>query len=140
MTRNSALGALFAALMVAGSFAAPSAAEETQLEARAQDAAALLDSKDPYQRQVGFLRLEALRDPATGPLIRRHLASTDGEHRAQAVRALAAIEGVHAAPDLLQSLRADRDADVRRAALLGLEPLAELDEKILPALIDALRD
>ena len=140
MTRNSAAGALFAALMVAGSFAAPSAAEDAQLDPRAQNAAVLLDSKDAYQRQVGFLRLEALRDPATGPIIRRYLASKDGEQRAQAVRALAAIEGVQAAPDLLQALGGDRDAEVRRAALLGLEPLARLDPKILPALIEALRD
>ena len=140
MTRNSAAGALFAALMVAGSFAAPSAAEDAQLDPRAQNAAALLDSKDAYQRQVGFLRLEALRDPATGPIIRRYLGSKDGEQRAQAVRALAAIEGVQAAPDLLQALGGDRDAEVRRAALLGLEPLARLDPKILPALIEALRD
>ena len=139
--RHVVVRALVAALIVVEGSAAISAAEDAGLDPKAQNAAALLDSKDAYQRQVGFLRLEALRDPATGPIIRRHMASKDGEDRAQAVRALAAVEGARAVPDLLQALRGDRDADVRRAALLGLEPLARLDPKnILPALIDALRD
>lgn len=140
MRRDGSLWAWLTVLALAGGLAGRVEAEDAALEARAQSAAALLDSQDPYQRQVGFIRLEALRDPATGPVIRRHLTSKDTDHRAQAVRALGAIEGVRAVPDLIRSLRQDQDAEVRRAALLGLEPLVPLDPQILPALIEALRD
>lgn len=100
----------------------------------------LLDDRDDYQRSLGFLRLEALRDPATIPLIRGYLASADAQTRAYAVRALAAVEGAAAAPMLLQVLGADRSHAVRRAALLGLEPLHRSHPDILPAFIKALRD
>jgi HEAT repeat protein len=107
---------------------------------RAKDAMALLASDDPYQRQVGFLRLEALRDPSTVEAVRRYLDSTDPERRAEAVRALAAIEGVLAVPRLLAVLRTDKQPLVRRAALLGLEPLAGTSPDVLPAFLAALRD
>ena len=106
----------------------------------AADALALLGSGDAYERQKGFLRLEALRDPGTVDAIRPYVDSKDPELRAYSLRALAAIDGVHAAPLLLERLRTDKHPRVRRAALLGLEPLAGSDPHILPALIAALRD
>ena len=60
--------------------------------------------------------------------------------RAYAFRALAAIEGAQAVPLLLEALRTDKQPRVRRAALLGLEPLQQSDPNILPAFIKALRD
>ena len=140
MTRRTVFSRTVVMLVIAAGVGAPAGAEDAALDPRAQNAAALLDSTDAYQRQVGFLRLEALRDPATGPIIRRHMASKDAEHRAQAVRALGAVEGVRAVPDLIDALRNDRDPDVRRSALLGLETLAPQDPQVLPALIGALRD
>src|SRR3989338_5332594 len=52
----------------------------------------LVESKDPYQQQLGFLRLEALREIGTAPLIRRYLTHREPEMRAYTLRALAAIE------------------------------------------------
>ena len=116
-------------------------AEETgPTDPRAKEALALMESNDPYQREVGFLRLEALRDPATTPALGRYLGSNDPERRAEAVRALAAIEGGRAVPQLLEVLRRDTHPLVRRAALLGLEPLARANPEILPAFIAALQD
>lgn len=100
----------------------------------------LLESADPYQRQVGFLRLEALREASTVDTITRYLDSPDVETRAYSLRALAAIEGVSAVPLLLERLRQDRDPRVRRAALLGLEPFQPNHPEILPAFLKALRD
>lgn len=109
--------------------------------AKATEALQLIESEDPYQRQLGFLRLEALREPAAGEAIRRHVRSRDPDMRAWTLRALAAIEGSAAAPVLLERLSADRQPRVRWAAVLGLEPLAKQDPAaILPALIKALRD
>ena len=106
----------------------------------AADALALLGSGDAYERQKGFLRLEALRDPGTVDAIRPYVDSKDPELRAYSLRALAAIEGVRVVPLLLERLRSDQHPRVRRAALLGLEPLAGGAPTILPALIAALRD
>jgi len=100
----------------------------------------LVESKDPYQQQLGFLRLEALRELSTAPLIRNYLTHREPEMRGYALRALAAIEGAAAVPTLLGALNTDKQALVRRAALLGLEPLQETDPNILPAFIKALRD
>ena len=134
---------MVAAIMV-GIAAAPApragAAEAGPTDTRAKEALALLESNDPYQREVGFLRLEALRDPSTVEAVRRYLDSQDPERRAEAVRALAAIEGGRAVPQLLETLRRDKQPLVRRAALLGLEPLARANPEILPAFIAALRD
>lgn len=107
---------------------------------KAADAAGLLGSRDPYLRQLGFLRLEALREPGSLHAIDPYLTSRDPDARALAARALAAIQGAAAAPRLLDILKTDKSAVVRRAALLGLEPLEPADPAILPACIKALRD
>ncbi|MBI2104787.1 MAG: HEAT repeat domain-containing protein [Candidatus Omnitrophica bacterium] len=107
---------------------------------RVAEALQLIESADPYQRQLGFLRLEALRDPSAADAIRKHLESKDPDLRAYTLRALAAMQGPAAIPQLLQSLRGDRHPAVRRAALLGLEPLREHDPELIPAFIAALRD
>lgn len=108
--------------------------------AKAEEALRLLESADPYQRELGFLRLEALRERSTMPTIKTYLTSQDPEVRAYSVRALAAIEGVEAIPALLHVLGADKNPRVRRAALLGLEPLQRSDPQVLPAFLKALRD
>ena len=107
---------------------------------RAVEAIRLLESPDPYERQLGFLRLEALREPSTVEAIERYVAHPDPEVRAESLRALAAIQGLVAAPRLLQALKTDRHPVVRRAALLGLEPLVKGHPDILPACLKALRD
>lgn len=107
---------------------------------KAVEAIQLLESEDPYQRQVGFLRLEALREPSTAPAIKVYIDSKDPELRAYSLRALAAIEGLSAVPFLLERLKTDKHPRVRRAALLALEPLQAGDQAILPACIVALRD
>lgn len=107
---------------------------------KAAEAMHLLNSSDPYDRQLGFLRLEALREPATVPTITPYLDSRDPELRAQSLRALAAIQGPQAVPVLLQRLKSDHHPRVRRAALLGLEPFQTSSPEILPAFIKALRD
>ena len=100
----------------------------------------LLQSRDPYQRQLGFLRLEALRESSSVPTISTYLTSKDPEMRAYSLRALAAIEGTGALPVLLQALNTEKKPRVRREVLLGLEPLQPSDPKILPAFLKALRD
>ena len=99
-----------------------------------------LESDDAYQRQLGFLRLEALRETATLDVIRQYLESPDEETRAYSLRAVAAIEGVASIPVLLEMLKTDADPRVRRAALLGVEPFSAFDPDILPACLLALRD
>ena len=133
---------LLVTLLLAGSCVMPRAwaAEPGSTDQRAKDAIALLESNDPYQRQVGFLRLEALRDPSTVGAIRPALTARDPERRAEAVRALAAIQGAEAVQQLLDILHADQHPHVRRAALLGLEPLARTNPEILPTFIAALKD
>jgi len=107
---------------------------------KAIEAMKLLDAPDPYQQQLGFLRLEALREPSTAETIKKYLQSPNEDMRSYSVRALAAIEGVAAVPVLLEQLKSDRTPRVRRAALLGLEPFQEADPRILSAFIKALRD
>ena len=109
---------------------------------KAVEAIRLLESKDAYQRQLGFLRLEALREPRTIPTIQTYAQSRDPEVRAYSLRALAAIDGSAVVPRLLQALNTDKQPVVRRAALLGLEPLQKNapNPNMLLAFIKALRD
>lgn len=115
---------------------APSAAPSP----KAVEAMQLLQSSDAYQQQLGFLRLEALRELSTVPMIQPYVTSKNPDTRAYSLRALAAIQTVAAVPLLLETLRREKDTRVRRAALLGLEPLVKADPAILPVLIQALRD
>jgi len=110
------------------------------LSPEAQDAVPRLDAQDSYTRQHAFLQLEALREPATAPLIRERLSSRDARTRAFSARALAAIQGVTAVPDLLARLKQDRSPEVRVAALLALEPFQDQHPDILPAFLGSLRD
>ncbi len=145
MTRR-ALAQLFCCLCVAawcGAVPMMASAEEAPVATpspKALEAVRLLESKDEYQRQLGFLRLEALREPATVSTIRRYADDRNADMRAYSLRALAAIEGLQAAPLLLERLHTDREPVVRRAALLGLEPLAKGNPYALAAFIAALRD
>lgn len=107
---------------------------------RALEAIRLIESSDPYEQQVGFLRLEALREPSTVEVLERYVDHPQAPRRAAGLRALAAIQGSAAAPRLLEHLRTERNAAVRRAILLGLEPFALQHPDILPAFIQALRD
>jgi len=104
------------------------------------EAFALAQSNDPFQQELGFLRLEALREPATVSLIRPYADHRDPDLRAYAVRALAAVQGPEAVPLLLQKLKTDRSARVRGAAILGMEPYQSSSPMMLPALLKALRD
>jgi len=124
----------------------PTQGQEQQLKVasapspKAIEAMHLAQSKDAYQRELGFLRLEALREPATIEFITGYLNRNEPDLRAYSLRALSAIQGPAAAPTLLAALQHDRQARVRRAALLGLEPLVPSDPAILPGLMKALRD
>ena len=89
-------------------FAEDTAPSQQDLNARATEALRLLNSADPYQRRLGFLRLEALRDPSTVSAIQPYVTSRDPELRASGLRALAAIQGVEAIPLLLHALKTDR--------------------------------
>ena len=100
----------------------------------------LLDSQDPYLRELGFLRLEALREPSTLETIKKHLTDDDPDIRAYSLRAVAAIEGLPSVPLLLNVLKRDPEPRVRRAALLGLEPFEKGNPDILPAFLTSLRD
>lgn len=107
---------------------------------QAAEALQLLTSEDDYQRKLGFLRLEALRELSTLPTLRAYLTDRDPEMRAYSLRAVAAVEGVAAAPTLVATLQADKEPRVRRAAVLGLEPFAMVDQAWLPPLLKALTD
>ncbi|MBI3021958.1 MAG: HEAT repeat domain-containing protein [Candidatus Omnitrophica bacterium] len=107
---------------------------------QAAEAVRLVESEDPYERQMGFLRLEALRELSTVEILQKYVADRDQDMRAYSLRALAAIQGPVAAPLLLQALRKDRAPRVRWAAILALEPFQQADPQILPAFIKALRD
>ncbi|MBI3009450.1 MAG: HEAT repeat domain-containing protein [Candidatus Omnitrophica bacterium] len=115
-------------------------AQSKALSPKATEALRLIESRDFYQRQLGFLRLEALREVATADFIRPYLKSSEAQMRAGSLRALAAIEGSAAIPVLREALQTDRDPSVRRAALLGLEPLWMQEPQVLNLLIAALRD
>lgn len=130
-------GALLWVVLFAAGLAA---AEEAKPSAAAAEALRLLESEDLYQRQTGFLRLEALREPATLPAIRGYLSHRDPEVRAYSLRAIAAIGGVASIPTLLEALRSDKHERVRRSAILGLEPFAVSDPAVLPAFLSALKD
>ena len=99
-----------------------------------------LDTTDPYQQEMTFLRLEALRETASSSHIRKYLTERNPDKRAWALRALASIEGVAAVPLLIRSVQNDREPRVRIAALLGLEPLQPSDPSILPVFLKALKD
>ena len=139
LVRRSRLAPVWLAMCVWLPPAPLRAADEPALSAQAQEAARLLQSDDAYQREVGFLRLEALREPASVPVIQRYLDDRDPDIRAYSVRALGAVQGPTAIPALLEIAR-DREPRVRRAALLALEPLEPADPAILPAFLRALRD
>ena len=141
LRNNLWMGAAIAALaplVAAGAEERSSAAPSP----KAVEAIRLLESRDAYQRQLGFLRLEALREASTVPTIRTYAQNRDPDVRAYSLRALAAIEGSAAIPQLLQALSVDKQPVVRRAALLGLEPLEQnvLNADVLLAFIKALRD
>ncbi len=106
---------------------------------KAAEALELLKSHDEYQRSLGFLRLEALREAATLPVIQTYTTHKDEETRAYAWRAVAAIAGAPAVPALLEAYRTEKYAKVRRAILLGLEPLQASSPEVLPVLIAAMR-
>ena len=108
------------------------------ISSEAQEAIRLLSEEDAFDRQMGFLRLEALREPATAVVVRQYLDDRNTDTRAFAVRALAAIEKYVAIPVLLERLKGDRSPRVRIAALLALEPFQ--DPSVRPVLIEKLRD
>jgi len=131
--------------LVAGLLASPPVAQGASEPSKppspqAVEAIRLLASDDLYQRQAAFLRLEALREPATASAIQRYAGDSDPDTRAYSLRALATILGAQAIPQLLQALKTDPAAEARRAALLGLEPLQAHHPDVLPAFITALRD
>lgn len=117
---------------------AAEAPSEGALSPEASAAAALLDASDVFTRHLGFMRLEALREPASAEVIRKYLDSRDPEMRALSVRALAAVEGPAAVPLLLDKLARDRHPRVRLATVLALEPLE--DPQVPAALMSRLRD
>jgi len=103
-------------------------------------AIAQLDADDAYQQQAAFLKLEALREPATAETVRRYVDHRDPDVRGYSLRALAAIEGLEAVELLLERVAAEREATVRREALQALEVFHGQDDRLLPVFIDALRD
>jgi HEAT repeat protein len=129
-------------MAVACGLAATGGAETSRegLSAEAQEALHLTESHDPFERQLGFLRLEALREPGTAEAVRPHLDSKDQEVRAYSLRALAAIEGPKAVAELIRRLKTERHARVRRAAVLALETQRTADPAVMPALLEALED
>jgi len=108
--------------------------------AQAEEAIRLLASDDPYNRQLGFLRLEALREPATLPAIESYVAHKDPELRAYSLRAVGAIQGREGVAFLLDHLKTERHPRVRRAILLALEPHESSAPELLPVFLRALRD
>lgn len=105
---------------------------------KAIEALDLVASGDSYKQQLGFLRLEALREPATIAALLPYTTDKDPELRSGSVRCLAAVEGIEAVPMLLDKIENDRDGRVVRAAMLGAEPFIEIDPRILPLLIKRL--
>ena len=131
---------IFTAFLLMASKVAADDGASTAPSEEALAAIELLESRDSYERQKGFMLLEALREPATVPTITPYMESHDTELRAFSIRALAAIQGVEAVPRLLEALHRDKNPRVRRAILLALEPLQGQHTEILPAFIKALRD
>ena len=130
-----ALAALGSAMPASPAADAPAAAAPSP---EAERLIAQLEHPDAYQRQASFMKLEMLREPATAPVLRSYLTNRNPDTRAFAVRALAAVAGVQAVPDVVECLKRDRHPRVRIAAILAMEPL--VDPAVLPALIDRLRD
>ena len=112
----------------------------SQPSPQAVEAIRLLEAADPYQRELGFLRLEALREPATVSAIQHYVSSRDPETRAHSLRALAAIQGPESIPLLTEELSRDKHPQVRRAALLGMEPFVGTHPELVPVFIASLRD
>ncbi len=131
--------ALLAAGFSSGSFA-EGEEQPSAPSPKAVEAMRLLEAPDPYQRQLGFLRLEALRESSTVQTLRTYFTSKNPEMRACSLRAAAAIEGAGAIPVLVHALNTDKKPRVRRAALLGLEPLRQNDPELIPLFIKVLRD
>jgi len=141
MTQSRVFSVVAAAVLLAAGAAraqSPAPSDSQPLSAEARAVLPLLDAADSYDRQTGFMQLEALREPATVPVVRRYLDSKSADTRAFSLRALAAIDGVNAVPTLIERLKRDRSPRVRVAAVLGLETLE--DPRVLPALIDRLKD
>jgi HEAT repeat protein len=99
-----------------------------------------IETGDPALRRRAFLQLEALREPATAPIVRHYLADRSAELRGLSVRALAAIEGLKAVPDLIERAQHDRHPYVRLQAMLAIEPFVGQEAAAVPVLINALRD
>ncbi len=127
-----------AALLVVLVSVAHGAETPADLSPEARDALRLIQSNEPYQRQTGFLQLEALRQPETAQAVRPYLDSKDPDMRAWTVRALAAVERQQAIPMLVDRLQNDPHETVRLAALLALEPFD--NPAVAPALLRALHD
>ncbi|MBI4598067.1 MAG: HEAT repeat domain-containing protein [Candidatus Omnitrophica bacterium] len=139
--RRRAARSLVAGCLILGIPASPArSAEPSDLSPQAVEALRLIESRDPYQQQLGFLRLEALREPPSTGYIRKYVDDRNPQRRADALRAMAAIAGPAAIPLLLRKLQEERHPRVRRAALLGLEPLQPADPGVFPAFLKALRD
>jgi HEAT repeat protein len=115
-----------------------SSSDKQAISKEAQDAIALLDSKDQMQSRLGFMRLEALREPATAETIKKYLSSQDEYVRASALRALSAVEGLKSTEVLSSCLTSDKSEHVRLHAALALEPLK--DPKAYDALIKGMED
>lgn len=131
---------VLAAILWAGLALGASVHADEPLSARAEEALQLTQSEDAYQQQLGFLRLEALREAATIPYLEQSLTHRQPDIRAYAVRALAAVQGVASVPKLIERFQHDLHPRVRRAAVLGLEPLAAQEAAVLPVLITAMED
>ena len=128
----------FAVLVMLSLAAASVFAAGAELSPRAQEAVKLLDASDAYQRQTGFLRLEALREPASAPIVRQYLDNKVWQTRAFAARAVAAIEGLAVGPELVERMPKEKHAMVRVAILLGVEPFK--DPRLIPAVAARLRE
>ena len=116
-----------------------SAADPAQaISPEAQQLVQQLSAADVFDRQMAFMRLEALREPATAGVVRQYLTDQNTETRSFSVRALAAIEGPASIPTLVEMLRSDHEQTVRLAALLAIEPFD--DARVVTELIAALRD
>src|SRR3989338_7119463 len=98
--------ALFLALAIRSSYAQD--VQESSLSPRAVEAINLLESNDPYMRQLGFIRLEALREPASSSIAMKYADSRDPDLRAYSLRLLAAVQGPAAVPLLLEKLNKDK--------------------------------
>ncbi len=111
------------ALMRAPSLKAETVAvEPLSSEAKAILATLQAARVDDYTRQRAFLELEALREPSSAEAIRSFLNDRDENTRTYSVRALAAVLGIQAVPELLARLQND-SPKVRIACVLALEPL-----------------